>query len=58
MTKLQFASQSLHSTFDWRTSMTLKAFSAPSEMPHGTMTSRGANTTRAETESAGFTSNS
>jgi hypothetical protein len=42
----------LSSTFDLRTSMTLKVFCAPSAILHGTMMSRGANTKKAETEFA------
>ena len=52
----RLVSQLSSNTFDLRTSMTLKVFSAPSAILHGTMMSPGANTMRAGTESACFTS--
>ena len=57
-TEGRLVSQLLSSTFDLRTSMTLKAFFAPSAILRSTMMSRGANTMKEETESASFTSSS
>ena len=48
-TRGQLASHLLTNTFDWRTSMTLKVFSAPSAILPATMMRRGANTMRAGT---------
>src|SRR5882724_5201225 len=52
----QLVSRLLRSTFDLRTNMILKAFSAPSATLHGTTMRRGADTIMAGTEFTCFTS--
>jgi hypothetical protein len=54
-TDSRLVSKLLSSTFDSRMSTTLKVFSAPSVIAHGTMMKRGANTIWAGAESACFT---
>jgi hypothetical protein len=56
MTKSRLVSQLLSSTFDLRTSMILKAFSAPLAILHGMMMSHGVTTIRAGPASASFMS--